>query len=73
MPKQVSLKINTAVYWINTGVEEGGSHSFGVSVGASGALPLWNRGGRFPSPSPPAEATRSRQLGEWCKAGCSSV
>lgn len=38
------------------------SHSLGVSVGASGALPLRNRGGRLPSLSPPAETTLKLQL-----------
>lgn len=39
------------------------SHSLGVSVGASGALPLWNRGSTFPSLSPPAESTPKLQSG----------
>lgn len=61
VPK-VSCKINAAEYRIDNGVELGVSHSFGVSVGASGALPLWNRGGMFTSSSSPAESTQSLWL-----------
>lgn len=39
-------------------------HSLGVSVGASGALPLWNRGGRSASVSPSAEEATQKMGSE---------
>lgn len=39
------------------------SHSLGVSVGASGALTLRDRGGRFPPLSSPARSTLRLELG----------
>lgn len=57
MEPKVPCCINAAEYRTADGFEEGVSHSFGVSVGASGALPLWNRGGMFTSASSPAECT----------------